>query len=292
MNYYASMAQPNGGDWYFWFDEQCIGKLDAGKTLTIDNIVINMLTYVMGASTQTGQNYPTSVRCELQIRTSATLETGRSVEKSYTLTTRQSGTSDRFVVDSQTKHNTLNSAYYWVGFICQGSGTISSGYTAMANVKALVRTQQQQATMLAKDGMYVNTSANKVFWVGNDGIILRQSDREIVKLNENGLFRGFRSGTTGTGTGTGTNSGTETIKWFSFYNYRPCVDPAVFGRAQYMNVPTINEYKYCYCIDPFVCYGDLLFTFPASDSNYNPVDETWILLPKQAGTDYSLPIGW
>lgn len=233
--FYQQMLQPNGSGYYFWTDYTLIGQVESGKRISIENVVINMLA--RDISHRTNPNIsPTTATGEIQIRKSASAQ-GSSlvVATSFTLSLQKRG-------DYQFKNSTSNmsfitteTAYYWVTAIIQSSESITSGYTGYMDISAKVYTSTNRATLIAKDGMYVNTSAKKILWVGDDGVVVQQGTGVSVKIDSTGIYRG-------------SSHGEEVINWFSIYNYKPVFQMPMVGT--YMNVPSINQYKWCAIIDP------------------------------------------
>ena len=130
--------------------------------------------------------------------------------------------------------------------------------------------------MIAKNGMYVNTSANKIMWMGDDGFIVQQGNQALKLDSANGMQWGRQ---------TGSGSSVQ-LQWFNFWNYRPFTTTSSMTR-QYMLVPTINEYRYCFVINASTQHGDLWVDLPAYDDGGSP-KQTWIILPPTS----TIPQGW
>lgn len=187
------------------------------------------------------------------------------------------GTNQALWTSGQTVSWTTNQAgYFWLNFIIDATGTIPTSQTPMCSVYARTYMRSDRATMIAKNGMYVNTSANKIMWMGDDGFIVQQGNQALKLDSVNGMQWGRQ---------TGSGSSVQ-LQWFNFWNYRPFTTTSSMTR-QYMLVPTINEYRYCFVINAFTQHGDLWVDLPAYDDGGSP-KQTWIILPPTS----TIPQGW
>ena len=232
--FYQQMLQPNGSGYYFWTDYTPIGQVESGKRISIENVVINMLA--RNTSGDANATYPTTATGEIQIRKSSSAQ-GSSlvVATTFTLSLSKIGNQFKHNTASALSFVTTETAYYWVTAIIQSTNSIPSGQTGYMDISAKVYTATNRATLIAKDGMYVNTSAKKILWVGDDGVVVQQGTGVSIKIDNTGIYRG-------------SSHGEEVINWFSIYNYKPVFQMPIVGT--YMNVPSINQYKWCACIDP------------------------------------------
>lgn len=271
-NYFSQLEQSVQQGYQFTCQKLAIGQLGSGNSISVQNIRLTMLAY-------SGSDYasPSTVTGTCYITKSSTSDGTQTQVSQTSLTLTSSGTYD-WTSGQTISYTTDAQAYYFVYFYMEGSGTLVTGQTTFCQCGARIYTQAARQTMIAKDGMFVNTSANKILWIGDDAVVMRQGDM-LMKFDSS---RGLQWGRT---YGSGQS---VTLQWFDFWNYRPMMTTGSSwsGGATYMNVPTINEYRYCFSIDASTARGDLYVDMPAL--NNNEAQETWVLLPSTS----TIPVGW
>lgn len=291
VNYFTQLYTNGETGYSFVTEVQNIGQAAKGVTISI----LRVSSYVRALiknnqNSDTTQFFPTSISGKAQIRYASTSTGSKEIVKelSFSVSSHTNGT---FLYNNSLQYTTNWDGWYSVNFIIDGYGSVPDGRTGWCQISAPIQHETAHSTMLGKDGMYVNTAANKSLWCGNDGVVVRQGN-QMIKVSEGGIFRGFPQGAYRPG-----SSPMEYVQaWYSIYNYVPLTDSMNYQMiGTYMKVPSINENKWCILIDPMTVNGDFNVTGPVMDNSYND-QETWILLPKthwtSNGVSYALPAGW
>lgn len=261
--------------------ETVIGQITAGTELLFDHWSVYI--WARDSASQLDAEYPTGdATVTLTIKCNDTQVWQQTVTATHVDRPNFSYTG-RHTYRAQTTGN--YSGYLTVS----APGTISTSQKVARGQFSVQYTYNSGSgcTTIGTNGMYSAADVDKLLWSGEEGVFVKQKAQSL-KISEDGMFIGKNYAISVSDT----NVNTVRTAWFPIWNYAPIWTPLNF---KLMNVPSINEQKWCHCIDPFTAYGDCYVSAPALDSNYREV-ETWILLPKvgQAvgGALVSLPVGY
>ena len=91
-NYSSTLIRPTSDPWYFFHESQLIGSVESGQQISLQNFSVQTLTYNPDSDSQSNQSYASSLQCTLQIRWSATRDSGQSVVYYTNITMTKDGT--------------------------------------------------------------------------------------------------------------------------------------------------------------------------------------------------------
>ena len=269
-----------------------IGKFDGGSTVTLDTWQIYFHAYKQDEQSV----YPTTSNIKLKVTIKRDGNSTAIKTQEYTATKVQY--SQYKVTSALTFTAPTTDAYY---ITCQVTGTEKppKGYTQVLNVNCRVTGVISGMTTMGLDGFYCNPGTNKLAWFGSDGMNLQWMNSSSnkpsgIKFCDDGpqicCGMGYRT--------SAMDSQDMAPVYLPMWNYVPLcqVGRDTTRTWTYKNIAILNEYKYCYQIDPYKDAGIIEVYAPPYNSR-NEVQEAWIVLPPTPyiganGIKQALPAGY